>query len=70
MLAAVSFALVAIQAGVHEALEKCVLFLENGRISPQNPWLCYGIGPLVIGIFPLNMKGALSTEELCPSPIG
>lgn len=33
MLAAVSIALVAIQAGVHEALEKCVLFLENGRIS-------------------------------------
>jgi hypothetical protein len=70
MLAAVSFALVAIQAGVHQALEKCVLFLVNARISPQNPWLCYGIGPVVIGIFPLNIKGALSTEELCPSPVG
>lgn len=53
MLAAVSFALVAIQAGVHEALGKCVLFSENGRISPQNPWLCYGIGPVVIEYSPL-----------------
>lgn len=66
MLAAVSIALVAIQAGVHEALEKCVLFLENGRISPQNPWLCYGIGPVVIRIFPLNMKGALFHRGTVP----